>query len=298
MYSTRKPRFWLHFLLLVLTLVTTTCVGAWMAADFNANRPPGMEQYWGWLTGNWPRNASLGAGFAYSLTLLLILLAHEAGHWVACVYFGVDASLPYFLPVPTPIGTLGAFIRIRAPITTMRELFDIGIAGPLAGFLFVAPAFAIGVAYSKVIPGIGEEAELVFGTPLLQRLLESLIFPGVPAEDIYLHPIARAAWVGALATALNLLPIGQLDGGHILYSFVGRRHKRLSQVFVAMLVPMAYFSLSWLVWAVLLFFFGLRHPVIYDDERPGRGRQWLGALALVIFLLCFTLTPLHIEVPQ
>jgi membrane-associated protease RseP (regulator of RpoE activity) len=119
-----------------------------------------------------------------------------------------------------------------------------------------------------------------------------MIFPGVPAADICLHPIARAAWVGIFATALNLLPIGQLDGGHILYAFIGDRHRLLSRIFVAALVPMGYFSVSWLLWAVLLFFFGLKHPRIYDGAEMGPGRTKLGWLALAMFLACFSLSPI------
>jgi membrane-associated protease RseP (regulator of RpoE activity) len=152
---------------------------------------------------------------------------------------------------------------------------------------------AIGLALSKVIPGIALQGDLVFSTPLLQRALEAAIFPGVASADIYLHPVARAAWVGVLATALNLLPIGQLDGGHILYSFIGDRHKLLSKIFVAALVPLGiFYSYSWLFWAVVLFLFGLKHPRIYDGTRMSSGRMRLGWLALVIFVLSFTLIPI------
>ena len=132
---------------------------------------------------------------------------------------------------------MGAFIKIRAPIYSRRTLFDIAVAGPIAGFVVLLPALVLGIAYSKVIPGIANEGELVFGSPLLVEILERLMFPGVPSSDIYLHPIARAAWVGILATALNLLPIGQLDGGHILYSFVGERSRILSRILVVCLIP-------------------------------------------------------------
>jgi membrane-associated protease RseP (regulator of RpoE activity) len=235
------------------------------------------------------------AGLPFSLTLLAILLAHEFGHYFACWFYRVDATLPFFIPAPTLIGTLGAFIRIRSPIYTRRALFDIGIAGPLAGFVVLLPALAIGLAYSKVIPGIANEGELVFGIPALQGLLAAAVFPGVDPHDIYLHPVARAAWVGALATALNLLPIGQLDGGHILYSFVGRRHRLLSRIFVAALVPLGLFgSRHWLIWAALLFLLGTRHPSIQDTSPLGSGRRKLGLLALVTFLVSFTLAPVQI----
>src|SRR5262249_10215749 len=156
---------------------------------------------------------------------------------------------------PSLIGTLGAFIRIRSPIFTKRILFDIGIAGPLAGFALLVWPMAIGVSLSKVAAGIALKGDVIFGTPLLLRAFEAVGLPGVRPEDILLHPVARAAWVGLLATALNLLPIGQLDGGHILYAFVGERTRLLSRFFVAILVPLGIFvAWSWLVWAALLFF--------------------------------------------
>jgi membrane-associated protease RseP (regulator of RpoE activity) len=191
------------------------------------------------------------------------------------------------------IGTFGAFIRIRSPITTKRSLFDIGVAGPVAGFVLVVPLMAIGLAYSKIIPNIGLQGDINFSVPLLQRLLERAIFPGVSANDILLHPIGRAAWFGAFATALNLLPIGQLDGGHILYSFAGAYHKPISRVFALALVPMGFlYSWSWLFWAALLLFF-IRHPRIYDEEPLGWGRTKLALLAAAMLILCFTATPIR-----
>ena len=293
----RAERYWLHALLLLLTLFTTSVVGARLAQNFYQNRPAFQEDdlfsvFFGLAHAFWSPDTLL-PGLPFSLTLITILLAHEFGHYITCMYYRIDASLPYFLPAPTPIGTLGAFIRIRSAIYSKRQLFDVGIAGPIAGFIFVIPALAIGLAYSKVIPGIAEQGDLIFSTPWILRLLEMIIFPGVPASDIYLHPIARAAWVGVFATALNLLPIGQLDGGHILYALIGERHRLLSRIFVAALVPLGlYYSYTWLVWAVLLFFFGMRHPRIYDVTEVDRGRKKLGWLALAIFLLSFTVAPI------
>jgi Zn-dependent protease len=294
--SRPRERYWLHALLLVLTFLTTTTVGARLAENFERNRPVFLEDdLIGIFTGfghTLTHPLQILSGLPFSLTLLTILMAHEMGHYVTCRYYKIDASLPYFLPAPTLIGTLGAFIRIRSAICYKRQLFDVGIAGPIAGFVFVIPALAIGLAFSKVIPGIALQGDLVFSTPGVLRLLEAMIFPGISPADIYLHPIARAAWVGIFATALNLLPIGQLDGGHILYSFIGERHRMLSRIFVAILVPMSYFSISWLLWAVLLFFFGMKHPRIYDGAQMGRGRTKLGWLALVMFLICFSLSPI------
>jgi membrane-associated protease RseP (regulator of RpoE activity) len=290
-----RPRYWLHALLLLLTLVTTTAIGARLVANFRDNLPAfDLERDLAAILAMWSHPLDLIAGLPFSLTLLTILLAHEFGHYLACRYYRVDASLPYFIPFPSFIGTLGAFIRIRSPIYSRQVLFDIGIAGPLAGFVFLLPALAIGLAYSKILPGIANRGDLVMGVPLLIRVLDKAIFPGISPADIYLHPVARAAWVGIFATALNLLPIGQLDGGHILYSFVGDRHKLLSKIFVAALLPLGLFTKywPWFLWAVLLYIFCLRHPSIFDSTRLSPGRRWLGYLALAIFVLCFMATPL------
>jgi membrane-associated protease RseP (regulator of RpoE activity) len=285
----------LHWLLLVLTLCTTTLVGVVFTHSFQTNQPLYIDQYLNVFATLQARPLLLLDGLAFSITLMTILLAHELGHYFACRYYGIDASLPYFLPFPSPIGTLGAFIRIRSPIFTRQALFDVGIAGPLAGFAVLVPALVIGIGESKVIHGIAERGDLIFGIPAIQRFFEWIIFPHVRSADILLHPIARAAWVGILATALNLLPIGQLDGGHILYAFAGRWHGRLSRVFVVGLVALALVThvWSWLVWAALLFFFALRHPVIFDSTKLDKNRVALGLAALAIFLLTFTLAPLR-----
>jgi len=287
-------RLALHGLLLVSSFVTMTIVGVVLAQSFQANRPLELDQYVNIFPAIGAHPILLLEGLPYSLTLMMILLAHELGHYYACRYYGIDASLPYFIPAPTPIGTFGAFIRIRSPIYTRRALFDVGVAGPIAGFVMLLPAMAIGLAKSRIVPGIAERGDLVFGVPFIQRLFEMLVFPGHASANISLHPVARAAWVGTLATALNLLPIGQLDGGHIIYSFTARRHKLLSRIFVAILVPLGIFYWrTWLVWAALLFFFALRHPVICDITPLDRKRVALGILAGVIFLLTFTFIPIH-----
>lgn len=291
----KRRRYGLHLLLVALTLLTTSMMGARLAYNFRLNRPAfELERDLAALGDLWLQPWRLLDGLPFSLTLLAILLAHELGHYLACTYYRVDATLPYFLPAPTFVGTLGAFIRIRSPIYSKRMLFDIGIAGPLAGFAVLLPALAIGLAYSKVIPGIAHRGDLVFGTPPLLWLMQQLIFPGVPSSDIYLHPMARAAWVGLFATALNLLPIGQLDGGHILYSFAGDKHRLLSRLFLLALLPIGFFYWEgWLVWAVLLLLFGMRHPSIYDPSPMDEGRRRLAWLALAVFLLSFTVDPIR-----
>lgn len=291
-----QPRWWLHGLLLALTLVTTTVAGSRLAANFAEGRAAfHLEDDLAYFLTLLQNPAQLTAGLPFSLTLLAILLAHELGHYFACWFHRVDATPPFFLPAPTLIGTFGAFIRIQAPIYTRRQLFDIGVAGPVAGFLVLLPALGIGLAYSKVLPGIAAEGDLVFGSPLLVWGAAQVLFPGVPAEDLYLHPVARAAWVGLLATALNLLPIGQLDGGHILYAFARHRHRRLSQVFAVILaaVGLVFGWLGWILWAGFFLFTGLRHPPIVDDAALGTGRTRMALLAVVMLALSFTPVPVR-----
>jgi membrane-associated protease RseP (regulator of RpoE activity) len=288
-----RHRYWLHALLLLLTLLTTTVVGAGFAHSFAAGRvfdfDLGLEGYRLMLRDP----AYLIDGLPFSLTLLVILLTHEMGHYLAARYYLVDATLPFFIPVPNLIGTFGAFIRIRSAILSKRILFDIGIGGPLAGFgMLILPLIA-GVSMSRVAPGIGGRGELVFGTPLILRFFEWAILHTRP-ENVYLHPVARAAWVGLLATALNLLPIGQLDGGHILYAYLGEWTRTLSRIFIGVLVLMGFFfAWSWFFWAGILFFFGLRHPMIVDPTPLSPKRRWLGLVALIILILSFTPTPIR-----
>jgi membrane-associated protease RseP (regulator of RpoE activity) len=298
-YAPVRDRYWLHVLLLLLTFLTTTVVGAGLWESFSANSPYAFDALGGYIRA-WQNPAYLLKGLPFSITLLAILLAHEMGHYLTALVYGVDVSLPYFLPAPTLIGTMGAFIKIRSAIQSKRALFDIGIGGPLAGFVVLVGPLTAGIALSRHIPGVVNRGDLILGNPLLMRLLEAIIFPGVPSGDISLHPVARAAWAGLLATALNLLPIGQLDGGHILYAFAGERTRLLSRVFVGGLAALGIYQLvvthyangyTWLLWSGLLLAFGMRHPAIYDPRPMGRLRAWLGFAALVIFILAFTVSP-------
>jgi len=289
-------RYWLHAGLFLLTFFTTTLVGSRLLDNFRANRPAfDLEADFQALGRILAQPVLLLDGLPFSITLLAILLAHELGHYLACRYYGVNASLPYFLPAPTVIGTLGAFIRIRSPIYTKQTLFDIGVAGPLAGFLFVIPALGLGMALSKVIPGIAQQGDLTFGTPPIVWLSQWLVFPGTPSADIYLHPIARAGWVGVMATALNLLPIGQSDGGHIVYAFFGEGHRLVTRLVVAALIPLGLlYWYGWLLWVVVFAFLGMRHPpTIYDETPLGPGRRVLGWLAMAVLLLSFAPAPIR-----
>jgi membrane-associated protease RseP (regulator of RpoE activity) len=247
-----------------------------------------------------PVLAVLLRGFWYSGTILAILGCHELGHYFACRYYNVDASLPFFLPVPISItGTLGAFIRIREPIPQKRMLFDIGIAGPIAGFLVAVPALFIGVSMSHVVRVPPDFVGLELGEPLLFKLASWLFWGSTPnGYSLNLHPMAFAAWFGLLATALNLFPIGQLDGGHISYAVLGPRSTYVTFLMLAVAMVLTYFSASWIVWTglmmVMLFMFGPRHPRVFDEDMPlDRTRLLLALFALVMFVLCFTPAPIQ-----
>jgi membrane-associated protease RseP (regulator of RpoE activity) len=280
-------------LLLALTAWTTTLAGADLVHLFRADvaYTLDLDRYKALLM----HPEQWIDGWVFSLPLLLILGAHELGHFMACEYYRVDASYPHFIPFPTPIGTLGAFIRIRAPIYTRRALFDIGVAGPVAGFGVLLPVLLIGITLSRVHHGLADQSDFVYGIPELIRLLEAAVFHGIPANDVYLHPSARAAWVGLLTTALNLLPIGQLDGGHLLYAWMGEPARYLFRLFWVGLIVMApFFGWSYLLWALFLYF-GLKHPTIYDEAQLGPGRLLLTIAVIVVFLLSFTATPVHVN---
>ncbi len=289
----RPDRLWPHIVLLLLTVVTTTMVGATHYAGFyqNYSQAPLPLSSWGfYLSGLW-----------YSVSILAILGAHEFGHYYACRYYRVDASIPYFLPAPLPLtGTLGAFIRIRQMIPGKRELFDIGIAGPIAGFLVAVPVLFLGMSLSRVTqlpPDTSGFVEL--GEPLLFKAV-AWLFWGTPPEgySINMHPMAFAAWFGLLATALNLFPIGQLDGGHISYAVLGRKSTIVTLTTVVCLVALTFLSTSWFIWTLLtvimLLTFGPRHPRTLDEDIPlDRTRLWLAVFAVVMFVLCFTPTPIE-----
>lgn len=294
-----RPKFqdrrYVHLLLLLLTLATTTCSGVGHYESFKV----GFSSVPSGLSGT---QAVLG-GLWYSLTILAILGCHELGHYWACRYYDVDASRPFFLPVPLPLtGTLGAFIRIREPIPSKRMLFDIGIAGPIAGFLVAVPALVMGIAMSNVIelPDPLPPLTMYLGEPLLYKAI-SWLFWGLPPDgySVNMHPMAFAGWFGLLATALNLFPIGQLDGGHISYAVLGRRSSHITLVMVATALVLSYFSTSWVVWTglmiVMLTVFGRHHPRTYDEEVPlDSTRKRLALVALVIFIVCFTPMPLEV----
>lgn len=284
-------------LLFVLTLISTLAVGAQYAASYASGQSPDFDALFTTYAALLTHPQLLLAGVPFAFTLIGILLAHELGHFFACRYYGISASYPYFLPAPTLIGTLGAFIRIRSPIYNRKALFDMGLAGPVVGFLFAVPALAIAILYSKVVPFSDAHAFVVFGQPLVMRVLLAVLRPGVTHGDLLLHPVGRAAWVGLFATALNLLPGGQLDGGHILYSVASKYHKKITLALALLLIPLGLFYWKgWILWAVLLLAIGFRHPPLMNRwETLDRRRLIWAGVAAVIFILCFMPMPVMIR---
>jgi len=244
----------------------------------------------------------LVGGFWYSGTILAILGCHELGHYFACRYYDVDASLPFFIPVPFLLtGTMGAFIRIREPIPSKRMLFDIGIAGPIAGFVVAVPTLFLGLWMSHLVPLPADTSNMLeLGEPLLFKFASWLLWGTQPdGYSLNMHPMAFAAWFGMLATALNLFPIGQLDGGHISYSVLGPRWSTaLTFATLGVAVGLALFAASWMVWTglmvVMLIMFGPKHPRVFDEHVPlDSTRRLLALVALLMFVLCFTPAPIR-----
>jgi membrane-associated protease RseP (regulator of RpoE activity) len=240
-----------------------------------------------------------GDGIQLVVGLLGILLAHEMGHYLTARHYGVDATLPFFIPFPVPgmslVGTLGAFIRIRAPIPHRKALFDIGVAGPLAGFAVCLPVLWLGILQARVMPADHGDGGLMLGEPLLFQWMSRLVHGPIPSDmTLMLGPLGLAAWFGLFVTALNLMPIGQLDGGHVTFSLLRERARRISIVGSWVAVALVYFGPNWILWAILLRVLGRRHPSTLDDDAPvGRGRVWVGLLALAVFVVCFVPDPIQ-----
>jgi membrane-associated protease RseP (regulator of RpoE activity) len=276
----RADRPALHALLLAATVLTTTLAGTRMA---------GVE----------PTSlAALAAGLPFSVTLLAILVTHEAGHYLMCRRHGVAASLPYVLPAPPMflLGTFGAVIRVRSRFPDRRALFDMGAAGPWAGFVVAVVAMVVGLRLSSVDAAVPDGPVVMLGDSLLTSFLARFVLHAEP-DMVLLHPVAFAAWAGLLVTSLNLLPAGQLDGGHVLYAARGRRVVLVPLVLVAVLVWLAVTgSPFWIVWSVVaaaMLFLG--HPPTLDDARPlGAGRQLGAAFSLLLFVVTFVPEPIRI----
>lgn len=307
-----KLRF--QLLLLALTLVTTTLAGGChydsFVVDMSTIVPSAVDPNLTFAQEVLLVFRALGLrmvdplfwvhGLWYSLTILLILGCHEMGHYVMCLRYNVEATRPYFLPVPLPLtGTLGAFIRLRSRIPSKIALFDIGVAGPIAGFVIAVPALFLGLWLSRIdrLPeDMSSFKEL--GEPLLFQFAASAVWgPIADGYSLNLHPMAFAAWFGLLATALNLVPIGQLDGGHISFAVLGRRSTAVTLVMLAAAIVWTFFSTSWIVWTILMtvmiVLLGPRHPpTLNDDINLGPGRLAIALFALLMLIVCFTPAPI------
>jgi membrane-associated protease RseP (regulator of RpoE activity) len=255
-------RSWVNILLFILTFVST------------------------WLTG----------GPGYSIAIMLILLGHELGHYFMSRRHGIRATLPYFLPFPfSPFGTFGAVIRMESTVSSKKALFDTGAAGPLTSLILSIPAIVIGLRLSEIVPASQiKEGTIRLADPLLFSFIQRLVIGEVPETcDLLLHPVGYAGWVGLFVTALNLLPIGQLDGGHIAYALFGRRSRVIFLIAIAVMAFITvFYNPGWLFLVILFILFGFRHPAPMDDFTPLDGkRKLLGALVFVAFLLSFTPAP-------
>ncbi|MBU0528292.1 site-2 protease family protein [bacterium] len=267
-----------NLILFILTIFTTLLAGAIMEGINPLKNPMGI------ITG-WP----------FSVTLMLILGFHEFGHYYFARKHHVIATLPYFIPAPTFIGTFGAFIKIKSPIYRKDALLQIGAAGPIAGFIVAVPALIIGLSLSQVVAISSAEMGITLGDSILMKFLLAIIFPNLQStQDVLLHPIAFAGWIGLLVTMLNLLPIGQLDGGHIAYAMLGRKHAKVAKFALLALIPMGLLSLNWLVWAalILLLMRTTKHPPVNDVDVPlSEKNKRIGYVCLAIFVLCFIPIP-------
>lgn len=279
-----KPKALVPIILFIITLITTTTSGALYEGINPIKDPMGLIK-----------------GLPFSASLLLILGTHELGHYFASRSHRVVTTLPYFIPGPPfflMIGTFGAVIRIKSPIETKKALVDIGAAGPLAGFAVAIIVVFIGLQLSWIIPVPEGVINVNLGSSLMFSFIEHLVF-GQVAEgyDVFLHPVAFAGWIGMLVTCLNLLPIGQLDGGHILYAIFNKQHRTVSIMTICTLLAFGTLAWKgWLVWGVLVTIIGIWHPPTLDYDMPlDPRRKVVGLVTLLVFILTFTPTPFYIS---
>lgn len=301
-----QSRWWINAVLFVLTLLSTLFAGALYSDAVTT-----LRSGWDLIS---PR--FLLAGLPFAATLLGILAAHEFGHYFAARYHKVAVTLPYFIPMPLTFGTLGAFIQLKEPVPDRRKLFDIGVAGPLAGLVLAVPLLFYGLSTSPVAVPPTTEGVLLEGNSILYYFAKLLIFGKVlpnplTGEDVFMNQVTYAAWIGLLVTALNLLPVGQLDGGHTVFAMFGEKARYVNRIVVGVLALFALASLGpvqqllpvlsgvaysgWFIWLFLiLFLIGVQHPPALDDvTRLDRRRWWIGVLVIIIFILIFVPVPMR-----
>lgn len=289
-------RYSLNVLLFLLTVLSTLFMGAYSMTLHEGGSLDLMQFFRSVLD----HPALLYKGMSYAGTIMLVLLAHEMGHYLACCYYRINATLPFFLPAPFVItGTFGAFIRIRSAFPNRKSLFDVGVAGPLAGFFVALPFLYFGLKWSTLVPVVQAAAgQGHLGEPIIFTIFSKLVLK--EGFDIILHPMGFAVWFACLATSLNLLPIAQLDGGHISYALFGKHAYRITWIFFFGLIGLAIYGFfqSWIGGVQWLFYLGLllvlkwlagfKHPPTLDDQEPiGFGRVLIGILALIVFILTF-----------
>ena len=274
----------IHWVLFISTIFTTLLAGAMMEGALVFSKP-----------------LEILKGFPFSITLMLILGTHEFGHYYYAQKHKVEATLPYFLPAPPflfLIGTFGAFIKIKSPIYKKDALLQIGAAGPIAGFIIAVPSLLIGLKLSNVVEKVDINNAIMLGDSLLMKFLTWMTYPNLlETQDIMLHPMAFAGWIGLLVTMLNLLPIGQLDGGHIAYAMLGKKQNIFGKLAFIALIPLSFISLNWLFWGLLIFFLmrSAKHPPIHDINIPlSKFNKRIGYICLIIFILCFIPAPFNI----
>ncbi len=269
-------RYYINLILFLITFSTTLLAGA---LQIGVNPWESPREIW--------------RGLPFAVTLLMILGAHEFGHYFMSRRHNVDVTPPYFIPAPSLIGTFGAFIKMKSPILERKILMDIGVAGPLAGLILAIPTLIIGLLLSETTMHAGINSVKLGSSPIFS-FLSWIVFGSMPDNmDVVLHPVAFSAWIGLLVTCFNLIPVGQLDGGHIAYAMFGSRQKIISRIVVAVIILFGIFFWSgWLVWAAILVLMGVDHPPVFYDGIPlDSGRRVIGWAAFMLFILCFTPVP-------
>lgn len=267
----------LHILLFVLTFMTTLLAGAIMRGVIP-----------------WESPERLYLGLPFSITIMAILMTHELSHYFASRRHNVPVTLPYFIPAPSIIGTFGAIIKIKSPIYDRRSLIDIGAAGPLGGFIAAVIATVIGLSYSEIIPAGRLKEGFSLGSSILFSFLAKLILNiDMEKYDVLLHPVAFAGWIGLFVTSVNLLPVGQLDGGHIAYAIFGEGHRWIARLIIILLFILGFtYWGGWMIWALLMLLIGYRHPsVVYPEVKLNRERNLIGTSSFIIFIITFIPVP-------
>jgi membrane-associated protease RseP (regulator of RpoE activity) len=277
--KTKKSKIWINIVFLILTFLTTLMAGAFLQG-FNPFAP---------IT-------NLLKGIPFSISIMIILGSHELGHYFMAKKNKVDTTLPYFIPGPTIIGTFGAVIKMKSPIRDRNSLIEIGASGPIIGFIFSTIAFMIGLSLSTVVNITDTGEGIILGNSLLIKFFTKIYFSYLPnGKDVAFHPIAFAGWVGYLVTAINLLPVGQLDGGHILYALVGEKHRIVGYIIFGAVILLIPLWPGWVIWAILFLVFRFKHPPPLDRVSPvSRKNKIIAIISLAIFILTFIPVPFQL----